>query len=255
MHRLRIGLVGLCCVLWAARVGAGSLNYQPEAVSLTVPAGTAQQVQVKVNVAAPKGSSYLLWFLDSVGNGNLPAAWLSVAPARAFVFRDGAANATITVAVPDGTPAGSYSGVALARAMSSHEIPAAGSGIRLTVAVPSSCSGVPQIAIDDVAPQLIWPPDRGLTQVVASGSVVAPEGCSVAEAGYALEDEYRLLSTLGTVRLEADGRFTVVVPVEAMRYGQDKDGRHYLLTLYARDEAGTAASAPQAIVVPHDRRD
>lgn len=233
---------------------AGLLAYQPETVELTIPAGTGQQVPIKVGVSAPKGSSYMLWFLDSVSNGNLPAAWLSVSPTRTFLFGASPGSATVTVAVPDGTPSGTYSGVALARAMSSHEIPPAGTGIRFTVTVPSSCSGVPRIAIDSLAPAVVWPPDRSMTQVVVTGTVTAPEGCGIAEAGYAVEDEYQLLSSMGTVRVASDGSFTLVVPVEAMRYGQDKDGRHYRVTLFARDEAGVASSEPQEIVVPHDRR-
>lgn len=255
MFLLRIFAVLVCISGFAPLASASTLLYQPETIRLTVPAGSQQQVQVRTNVDAPKGSSYMLWFVDQLGNGNLPAAWLSLAPARTFVFRSSPGTATLTVSVPNGAAAGTYTGQAFARATSNHDIPDRGTGIQLEVTVPSLCSGVPQITIDSLTPQIVWPPDRSLTQVVVSGNIVAPEGCTVAEAGYAVEDEYKLLSSMGEVRIETDGAFTLVLPVEAMRYGQDKDGRHYQVTLYARDEAGLAASEPQLVVVPHDRRD
>lgn len=255
MLRCKTLVLTLCLVALSSLAQASTLLYQPAAVALTIPAGGQEQVQIKVNVDVPRGSAYYLWYLDTIANGNLPAFWLTSAPVRSFVFGGSAGTATVTVSVPPGTPAGTYRAQVLARGMSTHDQPAKGAGILLEVTVPSRCSGVPQITLAEIAPRVIWPPNNSLTQVIISGTVVAPEGCTLAEVGYSLEDEYQLLSSMGTIEIAGNGSFTLAVPVEAMRRGQDKDGRSYHLTVYARDEAGLAATVAEEITVPHDRRD
>lgn len=253
MKRSLILTMAAVLLLVPLLAAASVLVYRPESVSLTVPGGSSQQVQVSVNVAEPKGSSYLLWYLDSVG-GTLPATWLTSAPVRSFIFRSSPGTATITVAVPTNAAPGTYSGTVLSRAQSTHDLPLKGAGIAFEVVVPSRCSAVPQISVESVTPQIIWPPDKSVTQVIASGTITAPEGCTLAEMGYVIEDEYQQFSSMGEFQLDG-GAFAVALPVEAMRHGQDKDGRHYRLTIYARDEAGVASSPDFEVVVPHDRRD
>lgn len=246
---MTIGVVAL-----ASPVLAGTLRYQPETFRVVIPAGSQEQLQFKVNVDSPRGSSYMLWFVDSLKSGNLPLSWISSLPARTFVFRSSPGTATITVAVPTGTKAGTYTGQVLSRAMSTHEIPVAGEGVLLEVTVPSNCSGVPVVTIDEIGPTILWPPDHSMTQVIASGTIQVPDGCTLAEAGYAIEDEYGVLSGVGTLPVAGNNTFTLALPVEAMRYGNDKDGRHYVVTVFARDEAGFASSEPREILVPHDQR-
>lgn len=252
MRCLIITLIGLLVMANVAL--AGTLRYQPEVIRVVVPAGSQEQVQLKVNVDSPRGSSYMLWFVDSVKSGNLPMSWITASPARAFVFRTSPGASTLTVAVPNGAKAGTYTGQLVARAMSTHEIPGAGTGVLLEVTVPPNCSGVPVVTIDEIGPTILWPPDHSMTQVIASGTIVAPEGCSIEEAGYAVEDEYGVLSAVGTLSISGKGAFTLALPVEAMRYGKDKDGRHYQVTVFARDEAGYSSTEPQEILVPHDQR-
>ena len=256
MKKVRCLVVTLVCVFAMANLAlAGSLRYQPEAISLVIPAGSQEQVQVKTNVDSPRGSSYMLWFVDTLKSGNLPLSWITASPARTFVFRTSPATTTLTVSVPTGAKAGTYSGQVLARAMSTHEIPDAGNGFLLEVTVPSNCSGVPVVTIDGISPQVIWPPDHSMTQVNATGTIDVPEGCTLAEAGYAIEDEYGVLSAVGELSVSGNNAFTLALPVEAMRYGKDKDGRHYVVTVFARNEAGYSSSPPEEILVPHDQRD
>ncbi len=232
---------------------ASTLVYQPESITLTIPAGGEQKTFVKGGVESGNSSTYYLFFLDKVVNGNLPSSWLTVSPASAFLFGSSSASSLLTIRVPEGTPTGVYSAYMRARAMASHDIAQAGNGIRIDVTVPSQCSGIPVVLVDSVLPEVVWPPDHSMTQVVVSGTVQMPNGCTLAEAGYAIDDEYLLLSGIGKIQVAASGSFTATLPVEAMRHGQDKDGRHYSITVYAKNEAGAGSSLTQTVVVPHDR--
>lgn len=255
MKRCLAVFVAMCLVWTAGTVSASSLAYQPESLSLTIPAGAEQQAFIKVGVEDGSSPTYFLFFMDRLVNANLPAEWLSVSPASAFLFGSSSAASLLTIRVPDGTSTGVYSAYMLSRAMAAHDVAQPGNGIRIDVTVPSQCSGIPVVTIDSLQPLIIWPPDHSMTQVVVTGTVQMPAGCTVAEAGYAIEDEYRMISGIGKIRIDTGGKFTVALPVEAMRHGQDKDGRHYAITVYARNEAGSGSSITRTVVVPHDHSD
>lgn len=251
--RTVLSIVVLSFVL-AAAASAATLSYQPEKVTLAVPAGAQESVTVSLAVTEPKASTYFVTFIDGVAGGNLPSAWLTASPSRTFFSRWSPAVTTLTVKVPEGTPAGTYAGTLLSRAMATHGVPDRGKGVLIEVTVPPNCSGVPSFEIESFAPQILWPPDHSMTQVIVTGKALVPDGCSLVEIGYAIEDEYGVHSSVG--RLEpGNGSFSLALPVEASREGRDKDGRHYTITLYARDEAGLASADPLEVVVPHDMRE
>ena len=241
-------------MVWTAGIAsASSLVYQPESIALTIPAGAEQQSTVKIGVENGKASTYYLFLFDNLSNGNLPASWLTLSPASTFLFGGSSASALLKIRVPEGTSSGAYSAVLRSRAMASHDTALAGNGIRIDVTVPSQCSGIPIVSVESVLPTAVWPPDHSMTQVAVSGTVQMPDGCTLAEAGYAIDDEYGLLSGVGTIQVTSSGRFSAALPVEAMRHGQDKDGRHYSITVYAKSEAGIGSSITETVVVPHDR--
>lgn len=247
-------IIAALWMAWTAGIaGASSLVYQPESISLTIPAGAEQQSTVKIGVENGKASTYYLFLFDNLSNGTLPASWLSLSPASTFLFGGSSASALLKIRVPEGTSAGVYSAYLRSRAMASHDTALAGNGIRIDVTVPSQCSGIPVVSVDSVLPTVVWPPDHSMTQVVVSGTVQMPDGCALAEAGYAIDDEYGLLSGIGTIQVTSSGGFSAALPVEAMRHGQDKDGRHYSITVYAKNEAGVGSSITETVVVPHDR--
>lgn len=252
MKRCLAVFVAMCLVWTTGTVSASLLVYQPESLSLTIPAGAEQQTFIKVGVEDGSSATYYLFFMDRLVNANLPAEWLSVSPASAFLFGSSSATSLLTIRVPDGTSTGVYSAYMLARARAPHDVAQSGNGLRIDVTVPSQCSGIPVVTVDSLQPLIIWPPDHSMTQVVVTGTVQMPAGCTIAEAGYSIEDEYRVLSGIGRIGIDTDGNFTVALPVEAMRHGQDKDGRHYAITVYARNEAGSGSSVTRTVVVPHD---
>jgi hypothetical protein len=125
--------------------------------------------------------------------------------------------------------------------------------IEVTVSSTAGCAGVPVIEITDVRPNIIWPPNHSMDVVKVYGTVTVPSGCTLASASYSIEDEYGIHTGMGEFTVSEDGEFTVPLPVEAWRRGQDKDGRHYRILIFAENEAGTGSSVELEAVVPHDR--
>jgi hypothetical protein len=116
-----------------------------------------------------------------------------------------------------------------------------------------ACAEVPTVEITSVSPDAIWPPNNKETEVVVSGYVTVPEGCTLESVIYAVDDEYGVYTGSGDLSVAGDGSFELIMTVEASRLGSDKDGRTYGVTISATDEAGDA-SASAAAVVLHDMR-
>ena len=57
----------------------------------------------------------------------------------------------------------------------------------------------------------------------------------------------------GPVSLGSGGSYSFTVSLQASRNGNDKDGRHYTITVSAKDLAGNLGSAATIVTVPHDQ--
>lgn len=236
----------------AYTASGATLTYTPDHAELTVTAGSQDTTVLTVGLRDAEYSTYYLWFLNAVTDGNLPASWISASPSTAFLSRGSTAQTILTVSVPEDTPSGLYSGYLKSRAMASHGYADSGMGMLIEVSVPPLCSGMPSFEIASFGPEFIWPPDHGMETVAITGKAVLPQGCTLVEIGYAIDDEYGVYTSVGTLEPDSDGTFSLAVPVEAWREGQDKDGRHYTITLYAKDEAGTGTGDVLFVTVPHD---
>lgn len=71
-------------------------------------------------------------------------------------------------------------------------------------------------------------------------------------ASYASRDEHGRIQPGGRVALGADGRYAFTVLLQAARRGHDSNGRRYVITVRARDDAGNSGAASRAVIVPHD---
>jgi len=98
----------------------------------------------------------------------------------------------------------------------------------------------------------LWPPTGKLVPVQFTGRAVDEES-TIGVISFNVHDEYRRLQPSGTVDVR-DGRFSFTVYLEASRTGQDRDGRHYVVTVTAHDLAGNQATATAEAVVLHDHR-
>jgi hypothetical protein len=116
-----------------------------------------------------------------------------------------------------------------------------------------TCDQAPGFDITSSPPEYLWPPNRKMKDVVVSGKVIIPDGCTLLGAGYSMDDEYNLYSSEGGLDVDANGYFTLTLQVEPWRDGGDIDGRDYSINLYAEDEAGVGSEALE-VLVPHDQR-
>lgn len=119
-------------------------------------------------------------------------------------------------------------------------------------APPLVCRAAPTVSATTTGPGSILVRDGSMIDVVVSGTVTLPVGCTLQSASYTLDDEYGLISGSGTVSVATDGTFSLGVPVQGSRRGTDRDGRTYTIVVSAKDEAGTASSAPIISTVAHD---
>jgi hypothetical protein len=117
----------------------------------------------------------------------------------------------------------------------------------------NSCADAPTVEITSVTPDAIWPPNNKEAEVVVSGFISMPEGCTLLDASYAVDDEYGVYTGSGDLYVAEDGSFELVMTVEASRLGSDRDGRVYDVTISATDEAGDASASTEAVVL-HDMR-
>jgi hypothetical protein len=254
MRDLKVVIIALLTVAFAASAHAASLSHDPAYASLTIPSGSEATVPVTVSIADADGT-YYLWYVDTV-EGDLPVEWITAADATTFLSSTWNSDSTdLTISVPADTAPGTYSGRLYSKAMKSHLYADPGPGMLIEVIVPSTsgCAGAPVVEITDVRPNIIWPPNHSMDVVTVSGTVTMPSGCSLSTANYSIEDEYGVHTGMGEFAVSENGEFTVPLPIEAWRRGQDKDGRHYKIQIFAENSAGTGTSVELEAVVPHDR--
>lgn len=148
-----------------------------------------------------------------------------------------------TTPFPDGTYAVSARAVDLAGNSASATI---------SVVVRNTTDQTPPQLTLEMQPAALWPPTGTLVPVHFTGSA-SDDASPILFVSFNVEDEYGRIRPSGTVGV-SDGRFSFTVYLEASRRGQDRDGRHYRVTVTAHDVTGNQASATAEAVVPHDRR-
>ena len=255
MKRLRFFPLSVLLVLVVAFPAFGAtLGYSPSTASFTVDAGESSEMPFTVGIATCSSFVYNVWFADKV-DGNLPIEWVSSSPVSAFMlcWGRGKLSSMLKITVPDNAAGGDYSGYLFSRAQGSHGLTDPGDGIYINVHVPSSCSSAPVVQADALGPTTLWPPNGRTEYVEVTGMIILPDGCTISEMGYSIDDEYGALTGSGTITLGDDNSFSASVPVEVSRRGNDKDGRSYTITVYAADEAGSGQSQSIELVVPHDK--
>jgi probable HAF family extracellular repeat protein len=110
----------------------------------------------------------------------------------------------------------------------------------------------PSVDVRTLTPRL--PPSGKKRIPVAFFGRVSDEGSGIASATYRVVDEYGTVEPAGTLELDDDGRFLVVVQIEPSRRGNDRDGRLYRLVVTATDRAGNEGSDTASVTIVHDQR-
>ena len=252
---IKLGALAAGLALIATPGYGATLAYNPNLIIEDIEPGQEKTIPLTVKLIVRVRGTQLLWFMSDVANGNLPMDWLSVLPERAFIRNSSPeASTVLSIRVPQETPTGVYSGYLKSSGMGAHSVLDPGEGLPITVNVRGGCSQLPEFEISPLNPETIWPPNHNMTSITVSGAVVMDGGCSLLDLFYSVEDEYGVHTHTGNISAESDHSFTVAIPVEAWRKGSDKDGRHYTILIFAKNEAGTSSSMNLQAVVPHDQR-
>jgi len=190
-------------------------------------------------------------FVDTVSSGNLPASWVKASPNTARVDpRSNVASTAIVIEVPAGTPAGTYAGFVRSNLAGPRQVdPGSGSYVTVNVSEAVSCSAAPEMVVDSVSPKEIRVPNNKTIDITVEGSIVNPEGCSRLSATYTLDDEYGEVSASGTVELGTGGAFSVSVPVQASRKGNDTNGRLYSVVFKVENDAAILTKSADVTVL------
>jgi hypothetical protein len=73
-------------------------------------------------------------------------------------------------------------------------------------------------------------------------------------AAYAVTDEYGLIQPSGRfTSLDANGRYSFVIQLQASRNGNDRGGRQYTIIVSAQDMEGNIGSADTIVTVPQNQ--
>ena len=99
-------------------------------------------------------------------------------------------------------------------------------------------------------PDRLWPPNHKYVDVTIIMDVTDPDGNAdnITRTTYFVTDDYGIYDVAET-DLPEDG----VISLVAERYGEDRDGRVYTITVTAYDAGELSNSASVEILVPHDQ--
>jgi hypothetical protein len=104
-------------------------------------------------------------------------------------------------------------------------------------------------------PSILWPSNGKTVSVTVSGEITdMGSGLDLSSASYAILDEYGQVQPQGPIAVQTSGSYEFTVLLEAQRNGNDKDGRHYTISIRASDTAGNTGLTESVVTVPHDRR-
>lgn len=232
---------------------AEMLIYTPAQQNAEVEAGKAVGMPFSVVVDGLSVDG-MLRFVADVTYGNLPASWIKASPAFAPVNPMMPSGRTdISIVVPEGTPAGTYTGFVFSTVDGVDRGLDTGRGSLITVVVTeaNSCNDTPSVNVISVSPEKLMIPNNKAADVTIEGTVTNAEGCNTLSASYGVTDEYGVKSTSGELALGADGSFTITVPVQAARRGYDQDGRVYTIEFDAQNEMGMLKKSLNVTVL-HD---
>jgi uncharacterized delta-60 repeat protein len=116
---------------------------------------------------------------------------------------------------------------------------------------------IPPAITVSAGPATLWPPNGKLVPVTVSGTITDNEpggsGVNASSAAYVVADEYGQVQPSGSIMLGADGRYAFTIALQASRDENDQDGRHYVIIVSAKDNAGNLGASSTIVTVPHDQ--
>lgn len=126
----------------------------------------------------------------------------------------------------------------------------------------SKASLIQKVLVDATPPSIhlsadptdLWPPNGEMVPVTVSDAMLdSGSGVDPSSARYSVIDDYGLVQPSGSIAVDSGGKFSFTILLDASRAGNDKDGRHYTITVSAKDNAGNLGSNSTVVTVPHDQ--
>jgi Big-like domain-containing protein len=112
----------------------------------------------------------------------------------------------------------------------------------------------PPVSAVSANPSSLWPPNGKMVPVTVAGTITdSLSGVNPGTAAYAVVDEYGTVQPSGPVSLGSLGHYSFTILLQASCNGNDRNGRHYTITVSASDYAGNVGSAATTVTVPHDQ--
>ena len=110
----------------------------------------------------------------------------------------------------------------------------------------------PPVITISATPKVLWPSNGRLVPVTVFGAITdMGSGVNTKTVAYAVKDEYGVIQPSGAINLGPAGTYFFVVLLQASRRGEDLNGRHYTITVLAKDNAGNIGSKSTVVTVPH----
>jgi hypothetical protein len=114
------------------------------------------------------------------------------------------------------------------------------------------CETPPLVTLS-ATPTILWPPNAKTNPVRVTGTI-SDKDCTIQNATFTVTDEYGKVQPSGSLVLGAHGAYSFTVNLQASRLGSDIDGRHYKITVNAKNNAGKTGSQSGTVTVPHDQK-
>ncbi len=118
----------------------------------------------------------------------------------------------------------------------------------LTVSIDQT----PPVLTVTASPTSLWPPNHRTVAVTVSG-MASDATSGLSSLSYSVGDSEGEDDSSGTIMPNGNGTYSFVLDLTASRKGQDKQGRHYTISVVAQDLAGNISTASVVVTVPHDQ--
>jgi hypothetical protein len=263
--------------------GSDKVLFQYKTVALGPgnPASKGGQATIGIrNAAALTSGRQIAWSFQAPVVGDNTAVLFSAdnaaptttaavsGPAGSNGWYRGAVQVTLSASDPNGPVAGTvYSLDGGATVPYSAPFTVSGDGIHTLSFFSTDTSGNQEtpntlaVKIDGTAPTVsaagnpttLWPPDGTTITVAVSGAVAdATSGIDPSSARFSVVDEYGQVQPGAGISLGAGGNYSIMIPLVALRNGNDRDGRMYTIVIRVQDNAGNLGTATSVATVPHD---
>ncbi len=245
----------LLICLMSATVEAAEISFDPGQVSINLVAGDEAVVPVNISLVDLDPDSFVVAFFTLARvDGDFPT--LEKTATDQNIRLDSLSPSKqvfLNLKAPEDLAGGTYTAIYETRNLRSNTaLSKVVLKIDIMVEELNACHDVPVFTELSTGQDVIETRNNKIVNIDFTGNVAQPEGCSLIDVSYRLDDEYGEFEDDGSIEIDKNGDFEVSVKMLASRDGTDKDGRVYTLTFLASNEIGEGPGETVNITVAHD---